>query len=67
MIENVSVWFQATVWKSKTGHDMAGDTTTREGVKAGLGGHDAGASEGQKTHRSRCENVDEWMSLNDLP
>ena len=46
---------------------MAGDTTTPEGRQGGPGRHDAGASEGQKTHRSHYENGDEWPSLNDPP
>ena len=33
----VSRWFQKTVGRAKTGHDIAGDTTTPEGRQGGPG------------------------------
>ena len=44
MIDSGFVWVQKNVWRVQSGRDMAGDTTTPEGAKAGLRGHDAGAS-----------------------
>ena len=59
--------FKRPLGELKLGTPWPATQLPPRGVKAGLGGHDAGASQGQKTHRSRYGNGDDLPGLNDPP
>ena len=66
-LKMVSVWFQKTVRKVKTGHDMAGETTTPEGRQGGPERPRRRCFRGSRITSIALLNRDDLPGLNDPP